>query len=147
MTPWSMLLRFKFKSVSFFVLFIKAFWIFWVKDLTNRILFLAIDSFLEHLVLVSMWLINEWPLLVPRPMAYLYHPQILKKIFGESWHQTAFIPKKNWDIQSSWKCKIFKKKYSIVKQRYGKKIDFKMFLYPLGFLCCLSPKRKLGVIQ
>ena len=35
---------------------------------------------------------NGWPLSAP-PMAYFYHPQLLKFFFGESWHQTAFTKK------------------------------------------------------
>ena len=39
---------------------------------------------------------NGCPLSAP-PRAYFYHPQLPKKIFGESWHQTAFT-KKNWEV-------------------------------------------------
>ena len=67
------------------------------KDLTNRLLFLLIISFWEHIHLARMWrLKNGWPLSVP-PRAYFYHPQLPKKLFGESWNQTAFT-KKIWEF-------------------------------------------------
>ena len=63
-----------------------------MKDLTNCLLFLLLVSFGEHIFLASMWrLKNEWPLAPPR--AYFCHPQLIKKTYGESWHQTAFTKK------------------------------------------------------
>ena len=63
---------------------------FLVKDLTNRVLFLQAQSFWEHTFLARMrHLKNGWPLSAP-PRVCFYHPQLLKKHFGKSWHQTAF---------------------------------------------------------
>ena len=56
-----------------------------MKDLTNQVLFLQAQSFWEHTFLARMQCLkNGWPHSAP-PRAYFYHPQLLKKKFGESW--------------------------------------------------------------
>jgi hypothetical protein len=59
--------------------------LFLVKDLTNRLLFLLIVSFWEHAFFAKMQrLKNGCPLSAPPgPRAYFYHPQLPKKN-GES---------------------------------------------------------------
>ena len=61
-----------------------------VKDLRNCLIFLLIVSIWEHNHLATMWqLKNRCPLSAPL-RAYFSFPQLPKKPFGESWHQTAF---------------------------------------------------------
>ena len=76
---------------------------FLVKDLTNILLFQFIATFWEHIFLARMrCLKNGWPLSAP-PRAYFYHPQLLKKKFGKSWHQTAFTKKQLRSFDENWR--------------------------------------------
>ena len=92
-----------YKTSSISSIFIKTFWFFFVKDLTNRLLFPLIVSFWEHNFLARMrHLKNGWPLSAP-PRVYFYHPQLLKKNFGDSWHQTAFTKKHLRSFDQNWR--------------------------------------------
>ena len=99
---------------------------FFVKDLTNRLLLLLFVSFWEHTFFARMWrLKNGWPLSAPSS-AYFYHPQFLKKKFGESWNHTAFIKKKFEKFW--WKLK-----------------EYKQYLQPMG--CRRPPQGPLGLTK
>ena len=73
-------------------IFIKTFWIFFVKDLANHLLFLLFVSFWERSFLARIRGLKNGDLFqCPLgPISIILNFQ--EKKFGESWHQTAFTP-------------------------------------------------------
>ena len=99
MTPWSMLLGFKWNFFNFLWKLSK---IFLVENLTDRFFYSFNHSFWEHIFLARMWCLkNGWQLSAP-PRTYFYHPQLFKKIYRESWDLTAFTKKSVVQICATW---------------------------------------------
>ena len=76
---------------------------FLVKDLINRLLLPLFVSFWEHSFFARMrCLKNGWPFSAPSSV-YFYHPQLFKKIFGESWNHLAFTKNNLRSFGEKWR--------------------------------------------
>ena len=62
----------------------------------------VLSNFLSNTFFARMWRLKNWPLSAPSS-ANFYHPQLLKKIFGESWNPTAFIKKNLRSFDENWR--------------------------------------------